>query len=73
MGKSADDNVAAEPQKRVNPVRNAQIRNSFTYHRPYGTQVVRYQRLRDKACELALLIAELVPDGRYQALALTQL
>lgn len=51
----------------------ARIENDFTYHAPKGDQVERYQQLRDKAKELALLIVELTPVSREQSIALTEL
>lgn len=50
-----------------------QIEKAFTYHAPYGDQVERYTRLREKAKEFALLIVELTPESREQSLALTEL
>lgn len=50
-----------------------QVEISFTYHPPFGTQVERYQKLRDKAKEYALLIVDLTPGSREQELALTLL
>jgi hypothetical protein len=49
------------------------IERDFTYHAPKGDQVERYQQLRDKAKEFALLIVELTPYSREQSLALTHL
>jgi hypothetical protein len=45
----------------------------FTYHAPFGTQVIRYQDIRAKAKELAVLILATTPSSREQALALTNL
>lgn len=45
----------------------------FTYHAPRGDQAERYQRIRDKARELAQLINELTPESREQSLAFTQI
>lgn len=53
--------------------KRAQIENAFTYHAPKPGQPERYTQLRDKAKELALLIAELTPVSREQSLALTEL
>jgi hypothetical protein len=47
--------------------------NRFSYHSPKGDQVERYQRIRDKAKEFALLIAELTPKSREQSLAFTHI
>jgi hypothetical protein len=51
----------------------ARIERDFTYHAPKPGQQERYQALREKAKELALLIVELTPASREQSLALTQL
>jgi hypothetical protein len=49
------------------------MERDFTYHAPKGDQVERYQQLRDKAKEYALLIIDLSPPSREQSLALTHL
>jgi len=49
------------------------IENDFSYHAPQGDQVTRYNKLRYKAKEFALLIAEITPYSREQSLALTHL
>ncbi|MCK9568542.1 hypothetical protein M0R72_06345 [Candidatus Pacearchaeota archaeon] len=49
------------------------IENDFSYHPPVSGQQERYQAIRDKGKELALLIAETTPDSREQAVALTNL
>lgn len=53
--------------------KQAQIEKAFTYHAPKGDQPARYEQLRNKAKEFALLIAELTPASREQSLALTEL
>ncbi len=53
--------------------KTAQIENAFTYHAPKGDQPARYVAIRDKAKELALLIADLTPASREQSVALTEL
>lgn len=50
-----------------------QIENTFTYHRPTGTQPARYEALRAEAKVLALLIHESCPESREKSLALTSL
>ncbi len=50
----------------------ATIENNFKYHTPTGDQPVKYERLRSKAKELALLIDEIVPPSREKATALTK-
>ena len=49
----------------------AELSNRFTFHPAVGTQPGRYQRIRDKAGELAALISELTPESREQSLAIT--
>jgi len=53
--------------------KTAQIEHAFTYHAPKPGQPEKYARLREKAKELALLIAELTPSSREQSVALTEL
>lgn len=48
-----------------------QIEKSFTYHAPKDGQPKRYEAIRAKAKELALLIAEQTPASREQSLAIT--
>jgi hypothetical protein len=55
------------------PLSDAEIENRFTYHRPTGDQPQRYEQLRAKAKEFALLIRDLCPDSRERSHALTQL
>lgn len=50
-----------------------QIENNFTYHAPKPGQPEKYQKLREKAKELAYLIKELTPSSREQSVALTEL
>ena len=49
------------------------IENDFTYHAPKDGQQDKYEQLRGKGKELALLIAELAPTSREQSVALTEL
>lgn len=53
--------------------KRAQIENAFTYHAPKPEQQPKYAAIRDKAKELALLIADMTPVSREQSLALTEL
>ena len=48
-----------------------ELHTRFTFHPARGTQPERYQRIRDKAGELAALISELSPESREQSLAIT--
>jgi hypothetical protein len=49
------------------------LKHRFTYHPPLPGQPARYAAIRDKALELATLIATEVPPGREFSLALTNL
>lgn len=49
------------------------IENTFTYHRPFGTQPERYIAIREKAKELAQLIQQSTPPSPEQTLALRDL
>jgi hypothetical protein len=55
------------------PLSDQEIENRFTYHAPQGDQPQRYEQLRAKAKELALLIRDLCPDSRERSHAITQL
>jgi hypothetical protein len=57
----------------MDPKTQAQIENNFTYHAPKEGQPEKYVALREKAKELAYLIAETVPPSREQSTALTHL
>ena len=47
--------------------------NTFTYHKPFGTQQFRYEQIREKAKEMAYLYLGMVPPSRERALAMTKL
>ena len=49
------------------------INNNFTYHKPFGDQPAKYEKLRENAKWLAELIVELTPASREQSVALTKL
>ncbi len=51
----------------------SQIDNIFSYHKPFGTQADRYERLRSDARILAKEINEFCPESREKSLALTNL
>lgn len=53
--------------------KNKTIENNFTYHAPKEGQAEKYEQLRAKGKELALLIVELTPASREQSVALTEL
>lgn len=52
---------------------HARIDNDFTYHAPTPSMILTFALLRARARELARTIAEVVPPGREQSLALTEL
>lgn len=49
------------------------IENIFTYHSPKGDQPERYEAIRNKAKEFALLILAVCPNSRERSLALAHL
>lgn len=51
----------------------ADIERNFTYHPPKPGQPEKYQAIREKAKELALLIDELCPQSRERSIAMTDL
>lgn len=51
----------------------AEIDTRFTYHPPREGQPEKYEALRAKAKEMATAIADLCPDSRERATALTRL
>lgn len=55
------------------PIDRHAIEQRFTYHPPLPGQPERYQRIREKAKELALVITALTPESREQSLAITAL
>ena len=48
-----------------------QLEDIFTYHPPFGNQATRYEQIRAKAKELALLINDACPESREKSLAIT--
>ena len=62
-----------DPPMRATPPLLARIESDFKYHPPKDGQAEQYVALRDKAKELATMIATLVPQGREQSTALTRL
>jgi hypothetical protein len=50
-----------------------EVEKNFTYHAPKLGQPERYQRLREKAKELAYLIHQECPPSRERSVALTEL
>jgi hypothetical protein len=50
-----------------------QIENNFKYHPPKQNQPLRYEQIRAKAKEFALMIEEYCPGSREKSLAMTNL
>ena len=50
---------------------SASLEQTYTYHRPFGTQPERYIALREAGKALALLITQTVPPSREASVALT--
>lgn len=57
--------ITADDDKRIG--------NTFAYHAPKADQPERYEAIRSKAKELALLILGCCPNSRERSLALTHL
>ena len=51
----------------------ASIENNFTYHKPFGSQQERYERIRALAKELAYEFSFSCPQSRELSVALTNL
>jgi hypothetical protein len=49
------------------------IEQIFTYHKPFGTQPMRYEGIRTAAKVLAEIIVDNCPDSRERSVALTNL
>lgn len=49
------------------------IEEVFQYHSPKEGQATRYEAIRNKAKELALLINEVCPDSREKSVSLTKI
>lgn len=50
-----------------------QVQNSFTYHKPFGSQPVRYESIRAAAKGFAEFILANTPTSREQSVAITKL
>lgn len=49
------------------------IENNYTYHAPKEGQPKKYEAIREKAKELALLIEDVCPTSREKSLAFTNI
>ena len=54
-------------------ITDSDLHNRFTYHRPDDTKQQKYIDIRAMGLEMATYIAENVPDGHEQVLAVTKL
>lgn len=61
------------PNNQMSLDMEARIERDFTYHAPKTGQTERYEQIRAKAKELALLIVASTPMSREQSLALTNI
>ena len=52
---------------------NQTLENNFKYHTPKADQPEKYNKIREKAKELAYLIDDLCPNSREKSLANTKL
>ena len=52
---------------------NEQIEKAFKYHAPKNNQPKRYEDIRAKGKELAVMIDEYCPDSREKSLAMTKI
>lgn len=50
-----------------------QIKNTFTYHKPFGDQAERYEVIRHKARCFAELLADILPPSAEATLAFRKL
>lgn len=55
------------------PSQEANLRNNFVYHAPFGTQQARYVYLRDRAGSLANCMNRCCPPSRELSVAMTKL
>lgn len=65
--------MIATALRKGNNLDNKQIENIFTYHKPFGTQQERYEKLRNVARVLAQEVNTICPESHEKALALTNL
>lgn len=52
---------------------STQIENTFSYHKPFGTQADRYFAIRENAKKLAYALGAMCPPSREKSLAFTHL
>lgn len=49
------------------------LRNRFTYHKPFGTQPERYEEIRNAYLQLSVLLISECPESRELSVAITNL
>jgi hypothetical protein len=54
-------------------MKQTEIENNFTYHKPMPNDLIKYEKLRKMAKELCELVNELCPDSREKSLAITNI
>ena len=54
-------------------IKQEDLNNRFTYHKPFGEQTVRYERIRSSGLNLAEQLVIMCPESRELSLALTNL
>lgn len=64
---------SADPRVKQELSRTAQLDRIYTYHESLPDQVPKYQAIRAKAKELAVLVDTLCPTSREQSLAFTKI
>lgn len=52
---------------------NFDLGTIYKHHEPKGTQPLRYDHIREKAKEFAIVILDCAPESRERSLALTHL
>lgn len=57
----------------ITDAEKSELDNLFTYHKPFGDQPARYEAIRSKAKEFAVLILETVPRSADRTAALRKL
>lgn len=58
---------------RVHPEHAKELDNQFSYHKPFGSQAARYELIRTKAKELAIVLLENVPQCADRTAAVRKL
>ena len=57
----------------INPDEQAELDNLFSYHKPFGSQPARYEIIRAKAKELAVLLLGACPRSADRTAAIRKL